>query len=40
MTMADTYERANTHKHIAEDIRVFSKSFKKKMEEEMKKNQL
>ena len=40
MTMADTYERATTHKHIAEDIRVFSKSFKKKMEEEMKKNQL
>ncbi|MCC7029772.1 MAG: gliding motility protein GldC [Chitinophagaceae bacterium] len=40
MTMADTYERATTHKHIAEDIREFSKSFKQKMEEEMKKNQL
>lgn len=40
MTMADTYERATNQKELAEEIRVFSKSFKTKMEEEMKKNQL
>ena len=40
MTMADTYERATQHKELAEEMRSFSKSMKKKMEEEMKKNQL
>ena len=40
MTMADTYQRATNHTHLAEEIRSFSKSFKEKMEEEMKKNQL
>lgn len=40
MTMADTYERATTHKHLAVDIRNFSTELKKKMENEMKKNQL
>ncbi len=40
MTMADTYERATQHTELAEEMRSFSKSMKKKMEEEMKKNQL
>jgi len=40
MTMADTYERATTQKKLAEEIRAFSLSFKKKMEEEMQKNTL
>lgn len=40
MTMADTYERATTQMELAEEIRTFSKGFKVKMEEEMKKNQL
>jgi gliding motility-associated protein GldC len=40
MTMADTYQRATNQPELAEEIRTFSKSFKVKMEEEMKKNQL
>jgi len=40
MTMADTYERATNHKELANEMREFSKSMKKKMDEEMKKNQL
>jgi hypothetical protein len=40
MTMADTYQRATNQPELAEEIRNFSKSFKTKMEEEMKKNQL
>lgn len=40
MTMADTYQRATNQKELADEIRTFSASFKTKMEEEMKKNQL
>ena len=40
MTMADTYQRATNQKELADEIRNFTKSFKVKMEEEMKKNQL
>ncbi|HMN33202.1 MAG TPA: gliding motility protein GldC [Chitinophagaceae bacterium] len=40
MTMADTYDRATNQPALAEEIRTFSKSFKTKMEAEMKKNQL
>jgi len=40
MTMADTYERATNHNDLANEMREFSKSMKKKMDEEMKKNQL
>ncbi len=40
MTMADTYQRATNQTELAEEIRKFSLDFKKKMEEEMKKNQL
>lgn len=40
MTMADTYERATQQKLLADEIRLFSKNLKTKMEEEMKKNQL
>lgn len=40
MTMADTYQRATNQKELADEIRTFTKSFKVKMEEEMKKNQL
>jgi gliding motility-associated protein GldC len=40
MTMADTYQRATNQKDLADEIRTFSSSFKIKMEEEMKKNQL
>ncbi len=40
MTMADTYQRATNQVELADEIRTFSKSFKVKMEEEMKKNQL
>ncbi|HAD33665.1 MAG TPA: gliding motility protein GldC [Chitinophagaceae bacterium] len=40
MTMADTYERATNQKELADEVRSFSKSFKQKMDEEMKKNQL
>lgn len=32
MTMADTYERATNEKEIAEEMRVFGKAMKKKME--------
>jgi len=38
MTMADTYERATNQKALAEEIREFSKSLKKKMDAEMEKN--
>ena len=40
MTMADTYQRATNQKELADEIRTFTKSFKVKMEQEMKKNQL
>ncbi|MBL7765803.1 MAG: gliding motility protein GldC [Chitinophagaceae bacterium] len=40
MTMADTYERATNQKELAEELKTFTLGFKKKMEEEMKKNQL
>lgn len=40
MTMADTYQRATNQTELADEIRTFSKSFKTKMEENMKKNQL
>jgi gliding motility-associated protein GldC len=40
MTMADTYERATQQTELANEMRVFSKSVKTKMDEEMKKNQL
>lgn len=33
MTMADTYERATNEKEIADEMRVFGKGMKKKMEE-------
>jgi gliding motility-associated protein GldC len=40
MTMADTYERATKNLAIANEMRIFSKELKVKMESEMKKNQL
>lgn len=40
MTMADTYQRATNQAELADEIRTFSKAFKTKMEENMKKNQL
>lgn len=40
MTMADTYQRATNQPELANELRNFSKSFKEKMESEMKKNQL
>ena len=40
MTMADTYERATNHPSLATEMRDFAKLMKKKMDEEMKKNQL
>jgi gliding motility-associated protein GldC len=40
MTMGDTYERATNQPELAAEIKEFAKTMKKKMEEEMKKNQL
>lgn len=36
MTMADTYERATKENDLAEEMRVFGRAMKKKMEESKK----
>ncbi len=40
MTMADTYGRATNHAHLVEEMKQFAQEMRKKMENEMKKNQL
>ncbi|MEZ5046647.1 MAG: gliding motility protein GldC [Chitinophagaceae bacterium] len=39
MTMADTYQRATKHDQIAEDMKTYARTLKKKMQEELNKNQ-
>ena len=40
MTMADTYARATNNVEIVDDMQKFAQEMRKKMEDEMKKNQL